>query len=49
MMLRRRTLLLGTLTAGPALAQTADWPQKPIRLVVPGGLTDSLPGCWRHR
>jgi tripartite-type tricarboxylate transporter receptor subunit TctC len=43
MMLQRRTLMLGTLLAGPALAQGADWPQKPIRLVVPfapGGLTD---------
>ena len=43
----RRTILAGVLAlgAGPALAQTAGWPDRPIRIVVPygpGGGVDSF-------
>jgi tripartite-type tricarboxylate transporter receptor subunit TctC len=45
MIARRSLLAAGALLAAPALAQTRDWPSRPVRVVVPfapGGSTDVM-------
>jgi tripartite-type tricarboxylate transporter receptor subunit TctC len=45
-------MALGSLAAGPAIAQTPEWPQRPLRVVVPygaGGATDTQARIFSQR